>query len=72
MIGDLVAAVQKLDSAIHRVNHYLVDKYWGSQLRYPVYITIIHRSGGGEAAKRSGKYPILATDTEVNNCFSMY
>ena len=25
-----------------------------------------------EAAKRRGKYPILATDTEVNNCFSIY
>ena len=47
MIGDLVAAVQKLDSAIHRVNHYLVDKYWGSQLRYPLYIAIIHLSVGG-------------------------
>ena len=35
MIGDLAPAVRKLDSAIHRVNHYLVDKYWGSQLRYP-------------------------------------
>ena len=25
-----------------------------------------------EAAKRRGKYPLLATDTEVNDCFSMY
>ena len=25
-----------------------------------------------EAAKRRGKYPLLATDAEVNNCFSMY
>ena len=25
-----------------------------------------------EAAKRRGKYPLLATDTEVNNCFSIY
>ena len=24
------------------------------------------------AAKRRGKYPTLATDTEVNSCFSMY
>ena len=24
------------------------------------------------AAKRRGKYPTLATDTEVNSCFSIY
>ena len=24
------------------------------------------------AAKRRGKYPTLATDTEVNRCFSIY
>ena len=24
------------------------------------------------AAKRRGKYPALATDTEVNSCFSIY
>ena len=24
------------------------------------------------AAKQRGKYPPLATDTEVNNCFSIY
>jgi len=28
--------VQKLDSAIQRINHYPVDKYWGKQLRYPL------------------------------------
>ena len=28
--------VQKLDSAIHRINHYPVDKYYGNQLRYPL------------------------------------
>ena len=28
--------VQKLDSAIHRINHYPVDKYLGNQLRYPL------------------------------------
>ena len=28
--------VQKLDSAIHRINHYPADKYHGSQLRYPL------------------------------------
>ena len=26
--------VQKLDSAIHRINHYPADKYYGNQLRY--------------------------------------
>ena len=28
--------VQTLDSAIHRINHYPVDKYYGNQLRYPL------------------------------------
>ena len=28
--------VQKLDSAIHWINHYPVDKYLGNQLHYPV------------------------------------
>ena len=28
--------LKKLDSAIHRINHYPVDKYLGNQLRYPV------------------------------------
>ena len=23
-------------SPIHRINHYLVDKYWGNQFRYPL------------------------------------
>ena len=32
----LAPVVQRLDSAIHRINHYPVDKYWGDQLRYPV------------------------------------
>ena len=26
--------VQTLDSAIHRINRYPVDKYWGNQLCY--------------------------------------
>ena len=26
--------VQTLDSAIHRINHYPADKYYGNQLRY--------------------------------------
>ena len=27
---------QTLDSAIHRMNHYPADKYYGNQLRYPL------------------------------------
>ena len=33
---DLALVVQKLDSSIHRINHYPLDKYYGNQLRYPV------------------------------------
>ena len=32
----LAAVVQTLDSAIHRINHYLANKYYGNQLRYPL------------------------------------
>ena len=32
----LAPVVQKLDSAIHRINHYPVDKCYGNQLRYPL------------------------------------
>ena len=32
----MAPVVQKLDSAIHRINHYPVDKCQGNQLRYPV------------------------------------
>ena len=28
--------VQTLDRAIHRINHYPADKYYGNQLRYPL------------------------------------
>ena len=28
--------VQKLDSAIHQINHYPADTYYGKQLRYPL------------------------------------
>ena len=28
--------VQTLDSAIHRISHYPVDKYLGNQLHYPL------------------------------------
>ena len=30
----LAPVVQTLDSAIHRINHYPADKYYGNQLRY--------------------------------------
>ena len=33
---DQAPVVQTLGSAIHRINHYPVDKYYGNQLRYPV------------------------------------
>ena len=32
----LAPVVQPLDSAIHRINHYPADKYYGNQLRYPL------------------------------------
>ena len=32
----LTRVVQMLDSAIHPINHYPPDKYWGSHLRYPL------------------------------------
>ena len=28
--------VQTLDSAIHQINHYPADTYYGKQLRYPL------------------------------------
>ena len=31
----LAWVVQKMDSVIHRMNHYPVDKYQENQLRYP-------------------------------------
>ena len=33
---DQAPVVQKMDSAIHRINHYPVDKYQGNQLCYPL------------------------------------
>ena len=41
--GSLAPIVQTLDSAIHRINHYPAEKYYGNQLRYPLDIWI---SGG--------------------------
>ena len=32
----LASVVQKLDSAIHQINHYPTDKYYGNQLHYPL------------------------------------
>ena len=34
MIEDQAPVIQKLDSAIHRINHYPADKYYRNQLRY--------------------------------------
>ena len=34
--SDLARVVQTLDSAIHRINQYPADNYWGNQLHYPV------------------------------------
>ena len=34
--GPLAPVVQTLDRAIHRINHYPADKYYGNQLRYPL------------------------------------
>ena len=35
-ISDLAPVVQKLDTAIHQINHYPADTYYGKQLRYPL------------------------------------
>ena len=32
----LAPVVEKLDSAIHQINHYPVDKYYKNQLHYPL------------------------------------
>ena len=32
----LASVVQTLDSAIHQINHYPTDKYYGNQLRHPL------------------------------------
>ena len=37
---DQAPVVQTLDSAIHRINNYPVDKYFWNQLRYPLDIEI--------------------------------
>ena len=34
---DQASVAQKLDSVIHRINHYLVVKYKGNQLLYPAF-----------------------------------
>ena len=35
-LGALAPVVQTLDNAIHRINHYPADKYYGNQLCYPL------------------------------------
>ena len=35
-INNQAPVVQKLDSAIHRINHYPVNKYHKNQLHYPL------------------------------------
>ena len=36
MISNQAPVFQRLDIAIHRINHYPVDKYLGKQLRHSV------------------------------------
>ena len=33
---DQAPLVQMLDNAIHQINHYPADKYWGNQLHFPL------------------------------------
>ena len=33
---DQAPVVQRVDNAIHRINHYPVDKCWRKKLRYPL------------------------------------
>ena len=35
-ISELASVVQKVDSAIHRINHYPADEHYQNQLSYPV------------------------------------
>ena len=35
-VDNQALVVQKLDSAIHRINHYPVDKYYKNRLHYPL------------------------------------
>ena len=35
-VNNQAVVVQKLDSAIHRINHYPVDKYYKTRLHYPL------------------------------------
>ena len=36
LFGDQAPVVQRVDSAIHRINRYPVDKSWRKKLRYPL------------------------------------
>ena len=51
---DQAPVVQTLDSAIHRINHYPVDKYLGNQWRYRLRVVPHFSSGIVERAKREG------------------
>ena len=35
-VNDQAPVFQKLGNALHRINHYPADKYYGNQLRYPL------------------------------------
>ena len=52
MIVYLAQVVQNLDSAIHRLNHYPADTYYGKQLRYPLDSAIQRLNNRGLKGKR--------------------
>ena len=49
--------VQTLDSAIHRINHYPADKYYGNQLRYPL----------DSAIQRLNNWGLMNSIKKINN-----
>ena len=49
----LAQVVQKLDSAIHRINLYPVDTYYGKQLRYPLDSAIQRLNNRGQVCFRT-------------------
>lgn len=56
--------VQKeTESSTHGKDEYLTTIHW---------VEVASSGCTYQAAKRQGKYPPLATDTEVNTCFSIY
>lgn len=62
-IKDQTPVVQTLDIAIHRINHYLADKYYRKQLRYPV-DSVIHLMNHWS---KKLKYQSISLITSVNN-----